>query len=166
LLGGSLAVGASCHRHQGEAAADALPAESVVHGIVSVTGTGFEQQVVLQRTSLGGSLRLHASPADSAALVRVGGAEVAARGELTGRSLRVRSFTVTRVGNAPVVDGVLRMDGSRLLLDSTNGAVTLGNPPQALRNAIGARVWVSGPLDTGPNSFGMIQPKAGGPGAP
>src|SRR5581483_3518618 len=102
-LAGAVSLASACHRRQGEAAADAAPAESVVHGIVSVTGTPFEQQLMLSRSAGSGSLRLQASPADSAALVRVGGAEAAVRGDLEGQSLNVHGFTVTRVGNAPVV---------------------------------------------------------------
>jgi len=38
------------------------------------------------------------------------------------------------------------------------GRIPLGNPPAALRNMIGARVWIGGPLDSGPNVYGLITP--------
>jgi hypothetical protein len=35
--------------------------------------------------------------------------------------------------------------------------VRLGNPPAALRDLVGARVWITGPTETGPNPYGVIQ---------
>jgi len=34
----------------------------------------------------------------------------------------------------------------------------LGNPPAGLRALIGARVWIGGSLNTGPNTYGVIVP--------
>lgn len=126
----------------------------IVHGIVSVTGTTFEQHLVLETGN--GSLRLHPSAADSAALVNVQGAEVSVRGSDEMNALRVQSFTVTRVGRDSVIDGIVRRDGDRLVIENSNGRHTLGNPPSALWQLVGGRVWIAGPLATGPNSFGVI----------
>ena len=124
-----------------------------------MTATSTRQQVPPNIDATRGSIRLHASPSDSAALVRLGGAEVAVRGDLAGRTMIVRDFTTTRVSGMPVVDGVLRLQGDRVVLDTPTGRVALGNPPSALRRMIGARVWVSGPLERGPNAYGVIVPK-------
>src|SRR5581483_11677046 len=105
-----------------------------------------------------GRRRLHASPADSAALVRAAGptVDLSVRGVEEGNDVRVRSFSVTSVGGVPVVDGIVRADGDHYWLDTPNGRVELGNPPQSLRGLVGARVWVQGPLDRGPNAYGVL----------
>ena len=36
--------------------------------------------------------------------------------------------------------------------------MTIGNPATALCNLIAARVWIGGPLDSVPNTFGVIVP--------
>jgi hypothetical protein len=146
----------ACHRNH--AAQEATASGSVLHGVVSITGTSFEQQIVLQAPNRNTRL-LPTSAADSAALVRLGGVEIAARGALDGSALRVSSFTALSVDRKPVVDGIVRVDGNAVALETSNGRVTLGNPPNALRQMNGARVWVSGPVDKGPNSYGVIVPK-------
>lgn len=122
---------------------------------MSITGTGFEQQIMLVRSGAPG-LRLLAAPPDSGALLHVAGMEIAARGDVSGSAMRLRSFTVTRAGATPVVDGVLRLDGNHLVLETATGRLALGNPPTAFRQLVGARVWISGSLDTGPNAYGVI----------
>jgi hypothetical protein len=153
-LGLSLIVSIACHRLP---PADSTPAvERIVHGVISVTGTSFEQRLMLE--SGGGNLRLlPSSAADSAALVRLGGVDVSVRGSEEGTALRVRSFTAQRVSGQPVVDGTLRLEGDRIVLETSSGRLTLGNPPPAFRQMIGARVWVAGPLTTGPNTYGLIR---------
>lgn len=128
-----------------------------LQGVVSITGTSFEQQIQLRTAN--GSTRLVASPADSAALSRLGGVEVEVRGPVDDNRMHVASFTAVRAAGEPVVDGVLAMDGNALVLQTSAGRRTLGNPPAALRQMIGARVWISGPLDAGPNSYGVIVPR-------
>ena len=121
---------------------------------MSVTGTSFEQQLVLRAGST--ATVLSASAADSAALSRMGGIEVSVFGKRADEQFRVDRFTALSVAGARVVDGVIREEGGRLVLETSGGRIPLGNPPAALRNAIGARVWIGGPLDTGPNNFGVI----------
>lgn len=125
-------------------------------GIVSITGTGFEQQIVLRSGNT--VVPLSASAADSAALSRLGGVQINVAGMRVGNGLRVDHFTATRVAGASVVDGILRAAGDRLVLETATGQVPLGNPPAPLRKMIGARIWIGGPLDTGPNTYGVIVP--------
>lgn len=126
-------------------------------GIVSITGTSFEQHIMLRTAD--GELALTASASDSAALSRVGGTSVLVHGRAREKSFYVVSFTVASVDGAPVADGVLARDAGHLVLQRTNGQIPLGNPPAALDSLVGARVWISGPLDTGPNSYGVIAPQ-------
>jgi hypothetical protein len=149
-------LGAACHRNN--AAQQSAASGSVLHGVVSVTGTSFEQQIVLQAPNRNTRL-VPATAADSAALVRLGGVEIAARGTIDGSTLRVASFTALSASGASVVDGIVRVDGRTIALETSTGRVTLGNPPSALLQMNGARVWVSGPIDKGPNSYGIIVPK-------
>jgi hypothetical protein len=138
------------HTSTSGAAADSLT------GIVSITGTGFEQRIVLR--SGDEVTYLSAATPDSAALSRVGGLEVRVTGRRDPDRFRVEHFTALSVAGAPVTDGILRSDGGRLVLDTGRGRIPLGNPPAALRKLVDARVWVSGPLDRGPNSYGLIVP--------
>jgi hypothetical protein len=145
---------AACHR-----AAPAPAQETIVRGNVLVTGTGFEQHLVLVTPA--GQRVLHATPTDSAALVRVAGPgiELSVHAFDEAAALTVRRFSVQAVSGKPVVDGVLRGDADHLSIDTANGLIALGNPPPALRGMIGARVWIEGPLDRGPNAYGVIVPR-------
>lgn len=149
--------GVACHHHHGEhSELEVTTRRDSTSGIVSITGTSFEQHIMLHTAD--GELQLNASASDSAALSRVGGTSVLVRGRAREQAFYVVSFTVTSVDGAPVADGVLARDGGHLMLERTNGQLTLGNPPAALDSLVGARIWISGPLDTGPNSYGVIVP--------
>ena len=152
----AVVLAAGCHRNNAAQASTA--SGSVLHGVVSVTGTSFEQQIVLQAPNRSTRL-VPANAGDSAALVRLGGVEIAARGTIDGSALRVASFTALSASGAPVVDGIVHVDGRAIALETPTGRVALGNPPTALLQMNGARVWVSGPIDKGPNSYGVIVPR-------
>ena len=151
---GPLAVATACH-HTPRTSSAAIEPDSL-RGIVSVTGTAFEQHLVLR--SGNSATPLSASTSDSAALSRMGGVEVLVLGTHSPNFFRVEHFTALNVGGSPVVDGVLRNDAGRLALETNRGRILLGNPPSALRDMIGARIWIGGPLDRGPNSYGVIVP--------
>jgi hypothetical protein len=142
----------ACHRQQ----TPAQTPPSMLRGIISVTGTSFDQRILIQVENR--STRLWANPADSAALVRLGGVEVETLGWLEERGMRVGSFTAWSVSGARVVDGVVRVNGTSVSLETAKGLVALGNPPNELRMMPGARVWVSGSIEKGPNSYGVIVP--------
>ncbi|HEV7703722.1 MAG TPA: hypothetical protein VGO46_05480 [Gemmatimonadaceae bacterium] len=129
------------------------PGDSLI-GIVSVTGTSFEQRIVLRTGKSTRALGLWRD--DSAAIAQVGGAEVVVHGVDTATAFTVRWFAVRSVDGAPVVDGVLERRGGHLVLHTRTGVVSLGNPPIALDSLEGSRVWIGGPLATGPNVYGVI----------
>ncbi|HEY7860728.1 MAG TPA: hypothetical protein VIB98_04750 [Gemmatimonadaceae bacterium] len=153
LAGGA---GSACHHHS-HPAADAPALSDSLVGIVSVTGTSIAQRLVLRVNDQ--SHAFAASSADSAALSRLGGVEVVVRGTSRNDAFEVAAFEALRVDGAPVADGVLLRDGEHLALRTQHGRLALGNPPAAFDTLIGARVWVSGPLVTGPNSYGIIVPR-------
>ena len=128
----------------------------LVSGIVSVNGTSFENRLILRANDK--VIVLSVTPADSAALTNLAGVETLVRGDLDGSTMRVMGFTVMRVAGAPVVDGVLVNNAGQIYLSTQNGMRLLGNPPPKLREMISARVWIGGPLDTGPNNYGVIVP--------
>jgi hypothetical protein len=144
----------SCY-HPSYGGLQSIAADSA-SGTISITGTAFEQQIVLR--SVNSTEVLTAQAADSAALTRMGGVEVSVVGLRTEKAFYVRSFTAVRVAGAPVVDGIIRGDGDRIMIETSTGRTALGNPPAELRKLVGARVWIGGPLDTGPNTFGIIAP--------
>ena len=152
---GPLVAAMACH-HAPRPSPVAIKPDSVA-GIVSITGTAFEQHIVLRSGQV--VIPLSATTSDSAALSRMGGVQV----DVVGRwgpnlSFRVESFTAEFVERTPVVDGYVRKEGDRLVLQTTHGTIRLGNPPTALRGMIGARIWIGGPLDKGPNTYGVIVP--------
>ena len=147
---------ASCRHAPETRTVSATGARDSLTGIVAVTGTSFEKRLVLRSGQR--STTLSANASDSASLTRVGGAEIQVRGEANPNAFLVSSFTVVSVDTRPVVDGVLRNDGANVLLETAGGRMPLGNPPAALRAMAGARVWVGGPLDVGPNVYGVITP--------
>lgn len=154
LVAPGMAIATGCHQPAHTSPAAIAP--DSLKGVVSITGTSFEQRLVLRS---GNSVTtLAAVTPESAALVRMGGIEVLVVGKRTPIAFDVDHFAALGVGGSPVADGVLRTDDGRLVLETSHGRIPLGNPPSALRGMIGARVWVGGPLDKGPNSYGVIAP--------
>jgi hypothetical protein len=143
-----------CH-HPAPKPSVAIEADSL-RGIVSITGTSFEQQLFL-RSGTTATLLSAATP-DSAALSRLGGVEVLVVGRRDGNRFRVEHLTALTVAGSPVVDGIVKNYGDRLVVETARGPLPLGNPPSGLRALNGARVWIGGPLNTGPNTYGVIVP--------
>ena len=154
ILAPLMTAALGCH-HPAPKPSVAIEADSL-RGIVSITGTSFEQQLVL-RSGTTATLLSAAAP-DSAALSRLGGVEVLVVGRKDGNRFRVEHLTALSVAGSPVVDGIVRNYGDRLVLETARGPLPLGNPPSGLRALNGARVWIGGPLNTGPNTFGVIIP--------
>jgi hypothetical protein len=154
ILAPLMTAALGCH-HPAPKLSVAIEADSLT-GIVSITGTSFERQLVL-RSGTTATLLSAAAP-DSAALSRLGGVEVLVVGRKSGNHFRVEHFTALSVAGSPVVDGIVRNYGDRVVVETTRGPLPLGNPPTGLRALSGARVWIGGPLNTGPNNYGVIVP--------
>jgi hypothetical protein len=161
LIAPCLAIGAGCHQpaHTSSVAIasdSAAIAPDSLTGVVSITGTSFEQRIVLRNGNT--VTTLSAVTPESIALVRMGGIEVLVIGKRAPGVFQVNHFTALTVAGSPVADGILKNDDGRLVLETSRGRIPLGNPPTALRGMIGARVWIAGSLDKGPNSYGVIAP--------
>jgi hypothetical protein len=154
IIGLFVTLAMTCQRSALPAGAGVAP--DSLTGIVSITGTAFEQQIVLRSGNT--ATVLSAAGPDSTALSRLGGIEVLIVGSRSPRVFRVERFAALSVAGIPVVDGVLKRDGDGLVLETSSGRLRLGNPPAALRGMIDARVWIGGPLDRGPNTYGVIVP--------
>lgn len=154
VLAPLIAVALGCH-HPAPKPSVTIGVDSLT-GIVSITGTSFERQLVLR--SGNSATVLQAAAPDSAALSRLGGVEVLVVGRRDGNRFRVERITALSVAGSPVVDGIVRSYGDRVVVETTRGPLALGNPPAGLRALIGARVWIGGPLNTGPNTYGVITP--------
>lgn len=152
----ALIIASACHR-----ASVSVP--ETARGVVKIVGTARDHALVLQRATADSALvQLRAEAGESAALERVAGTLVAVRGQFTARdTLAVSSFRVVAVDGQNVVDGILRQTKTGLsICPVSEGCVALGNPPQALRALVGARIWIGGPTATGPNTFGVVEQSA------
>lgn len=154
IFGLFVASAMSCHQRARTSSAAIAP-DSLL-GVVSIIGTSFEQQLVLRSGNT--TTYLSAVTADSAALSRLGGVEILVVGKWASKMFRVERFSAVSVNGSPVADGVLQNEGGRLVLETAHGRIPLGNPPTALRGMVAARIWIAGPFDTGPNSYGLIAP--------
>jgi hypothetical protein len=149
-----MAVALGCH-HPAPKPSVAIGVDSLT-GIVSITGTSFERQLVLRAGNT--ATVLLAAASDSAALSRLGGVEVLVVGRKDGNRFRVEHVTALSVAGSAVVDGIVRNYGDRVVVETARGPLPLGNPPAGLRALNGARIWIGGPLNTGPNTYGVIVP--------
>jgi hypothetical protein len=155
LVAPCAAIATGCHQPAHTSPAAAIAPDSL-RGIVSIGGTSFERRIVIFQD--GYVMDLAATTPQSVGLARMGGIEVLVVGRQRSIGFEVDHFTALSVAGEPVADGVLKNVDGRLALETTQGRIPLGNPPAALRGMIGARVWVGGPLDKGPNSYGVIAP--------
>jgi hypothetical protein len=148
------AISSACHH-------SSTPGPEALRGIVKSVGTARAPEVMLQRTTADNALvAVRATAEDAAALARASGTLVAVRGTFAAPdTVVVSSFQVVEVNGQPVTDGVVRQDNGRLsICPPASRCLALGNPPAQLRTLLGARVWIGGPLETGPNQFGLIKP--------
>ena len=131
------------------------PSDSV-RGIISVVGTSFDSHVIVRPTS-GRAVTLIGPHARTVG--RLSGADVWVTGTRDEHGqLTVGRFAVRTVDGLPAMDGTLIARGDRLFLVTRDGKQhAIANPPAALRDHLGARVWLTGPLDRGPITFGIIE---------
>jgi hypothetical protein len=79
----------------------------------------------------------------------------------TPRDLVASTFAVRAHEGRPVLDGTLRLrDDGTLVLEGPDAETTvLRAPPAAMREAIGARVWVEAAPDGRAAAWGVVLPR-------
>jgi hypothetical protein len=150
-----------CHHRVGRndtsaaSTSNATSRDSLI-GVVALVGTSLENRLVLRTTNQ--ETVLWPNAADSAALVRAAGTNV--RDEVRRRPPDFQSSSspcpvsrLTWLRTASCSATEARSCCSR---ETESGG--LGNPPKTFDALIGARLWVGGPLDTGPNDYGILVP--------
>ena len=97
---------------------------------------------------------------DRTLLNRLAGLEVVIWGQrVPGDRFQVGRFAVRASSGVPALDGVLGRNGRSAYLVTADGRRhAIARLPQALEGLVGARVWLAGPLDRAPDSFGVIAP--------
>jgi hypothetical protein len=143
---------AACAR--GVPPADARAASDTLRGRVEVVGSEPGTSIALL-DGRGGAVTLEG---ERAVLTQLAALEVMVRGRPDGpRTFRVNRVSVRAAEGVPAVDGVLARDGGRDVLVMEDGRrVPLVATPAALRGKYGARIWLAGPLDRAPDTFGII----------
>lgn len=130
--------------------------EDTLRGTPAVVGTDRFSRVVLKPASGGMSIML-AGP--QARLVgRASGADVWVAGARQANGEFVVSrFEVRTVDGVPATDGTLELSGHQYYLVTADGRRhPVNNVPAALRAHVGERVWMTGTLENGPVTFGVL----------
>lgn len=153
-LGFATAVVVACHSApRAESAVASVRADTIIGTIQIVGSDPFPRTVILPASS-GISLRLIGPPS----LQHVNGLGVRVVGQRAGEQFTVQSFTVLSANGQPATDGRLVKDGDTIFIVTQDGVRhPLVYPSPNLRDRIGQRVWVSGPLDREPIAYGFIE---------
>ena len=141
----------------GDSTVERSDAADTARGIVAVVGTSFDSHVILRQP--GGARSVTLAGPQARTVGALSGADVWVSGtrDQSGR-ITVSRFVVRAVDGAPALDGTLIAHGQQLLLVTRDGKQhPIENPPPALRDHVGARIWVTGPLERGPITFGVIE---------
>ena len=128
-----------------------------VRGTISVVGSAVDEQVIVRPSGGGAPVTLLGS--QSALLGRLSGVDAWISGKRDGgRRMTVDRFLVRSVDGVPAIDGTLiaRDGGYAIVTTADHAEHPIVNPPPALRSHVGARVWVTGALETGAITFGVI----------
>jgi hypothetical protein len=153
----------ACARRSADpSAGDArVTAADSLRGVVRVSGPA-PGQLMLALAS-GAAVEIVATETD--VMRAADGLEVAvfgARAGVGGTTPATTAFIVARF-EVRAVDGISAVDGTLLLRDGryvlrlADGALApLAAPPAALRAAVGARVYVAGPLTAAPLAYGIL----------
>lgn len=141
----------------GGAASAGGATDDTLRGVIAVVGSEPATTVTL-RPSDGGPSRTLVGPSVSA-LRTLSGADVWLRATArSGEAVVVSRFAVRSVDGVPAVDGVLELRGADLVLHTVEGSrLRIVAPPPALRDRVGARVWIAGPLHRSPAAYGVIE---------
>lgn len=163
------ALALACHTARSPAAESAAaPAVALdtVRGIVMVVGSEPMTAVVLSRVNGDSVVAVEGSPATT--LRRLSGLEVMVVGlRTTKRSYQAGpsgppvfdadSFVVRAADRVAAHDGIVSAEGGKyFLVTSWGGRLAADHLPAALRAKPGARVFLVGPLDRAPASYGVI----------
>ena len=141
---------------QPQAQAGPIPGGSTAEVVQGTVGEhGADPLTFIAITSRGAQTRV--SGAQLAGLSAVKGAEVWARGRREGNSFVVDSFEVRRANNQAVADGIVSVSGTTVSVRTSSATLRYPDAPTALRNAAGARVWITPPVAGQAPSFGVIR---------
>ena len=128
-----------------------------VRGIIRVVGSEVDEQVVVRPSGGGAPVTLVGS--QTSVLGQLSGVDVWISGNREGaRRMTVDRFLVRSVDGVPAIDGTLtaRDGGYAIVTTADHAEHPIVNPPAALRSHVGARVWLTGSLETGAVTFGVI----------
>ena len=128
-----------------------------LRGIVAVVGTEHDKRVVIRPT---GERAVTLAGSEATLVGRASGAEVWVSGTREAGAFTVAQFAVRTVDGISALDGTLATEGNGLVLLTSDGKRhAIANPPDALRQHVGGRVWISGNLNQGPVAYGIIKDK-------
>jgi hypothetical protein len=132
----------------GAAAGDTLRGTVVIAGSEPMTSIVLQTRAGATRSLCGAREPLRT----------VAGLEVAVWGAANAQGqFCVHRFAVRSANGVPAVDGILAREGRAFALVMGDGTrLPIARLPDALRSSVGARVWLAGPLDRAPDSFGVI----------
>ena len=133
----------------------ATTSADTLRGTVEVVGSEPGTQVVLT-DGRGGAVTLEG---ERQVLLALQALEVTVHGRMEAdpRRFVVERIAVRSANGVPAVDGVIAREGGRLLLVTGDGRrLPVPHLPAQLAGRVGARVWLAGPLDRHPDTFGVI----------
>lgn len=133
------------------------PGADTLRGIIRVIGAGIDASPMLRPNGGGPQVALLGD--HTATLSRLSGTDVWVSGKRSGtRGLDVDRFLVRSANGVPAIDGTLiaRDGGYAIVTTSDHAEHPIVNPSAALRTHVGARVWITGALETGSVTFGVI----------
>lgn len=134
------------------------PVTDTVVGTLSVVGS--EPATLVSLLPRGGAPAVILGGSALPDLRRAAGTEVWVSGTRSdARSMDVTRFEVRSVHGIPAVDGVIAREGESFVLITQDGRrVPVPRLPHELRERVGARVWLAGPLERDPELFGVVSP--------
>ena len=152
----AVATAASCRTAPRRAGADGAARADTLRGSVEEVGTGEMPDLVLVPPGGGRSVSLRGPLRPL--LEHVVGLGVVAVGDRQADAVTVDRFVVVSANGLPTTDGILSARHDSLFLATVDGAKpALVHPSPVLRGHVGGRVWVAGPIDQEPVTYGIIQ---------
>ena len=154
-IGLAIVLTDACRATRATPADDAIAvARDTLRGVVSVVGAEPLSAVML--SPLGGGAPMAIEGSQTTMLRGLSRIEVVLLGRRASRGFEADSFVVRAVDGVAAHDGVVAIDAGRAYL--VHGAMRTAAPfmPEALRTQISARVFLVGPLDRDPVSYGVI----------